>query len=109
MADPVFVALLVTITKIWLGNVAGGDALFPGRVVQLTPHAGTAGVSVKPLNAEGAPPPDSTLFFAHCDPQKLTLVPVASVPAARPPMTNAPAARGGNTVSTSSPHVVVAG
>ena len=53
----------------------GGGALLPVALIQVAPHVGVEGEMEKPLKHEGAFPPGRGLFFAHCDPQKLTVEP----------------------------------
>ena len=88
IVEPVFVILLETMTAITDGIVAGGPELFPGRLVHVPPHVSMVVLLSKPLKLEGAAPLLSELFFAHCAPQKLTLVP--AVWGVRLPMTKTP-------------------
>ena len=54
--------------------VAGGLALFPGRLDQPVPQLGGAfGLSAKPLNSAGAGPPLNEFAGAQPAPQKVTL------------------------------------
>src|SRR5688572_3329912 len=100
---PFFITLPVTMMAIASGSGPfGGLELFPGLVLQVSPHVGIAGALVKPLNdwCPGDVPALTGLFFHHCAPQKFTRAPVAW--AARSPMTNAPPAgnaTGGGTVT----------
>ena len=73
ITEPDFCTLSVTRTWMRLGSVGGGNALLPGRVVHLAPQVMLVGLSAKPLNADGATPPLSTLSFVHWEPQKVTL------------------------------------
>jgi hypothetical protein len=70
IVDPFFCTLVDTITLIRPGSVDGGAELLPGRVSQREPHVTLVGLSAKPFIADGAPPPLSEFFFAHCAPQK---------------------------------------
>src|SRR5919106_4285261 len=90
MVDPVLVIWFETITAMYGGTAAGGPELLPGSVVHMAPQPGTAWLFSKPLNAFGAGPPLSALSFAHCAPQKFTVVPGTC--GVRSPMTKAPPA-----------------
>jgi hypothetical protein len=78
MEFPFFCTVLVTITAINSGIVAGGFELLPGWLVHVLPHAGGAKLFSKPLNAFGPAPPLIGLFFTHCAPQKYTVAPVVT-------------------------------
>src|SRR6516165_6581078 len=68
----------------------GGGGLLPGLVDQLVPQGGRpAGTFSKPLNEAGAEPPLKSFSFHHCEPQKVTAVPIAAFPL---PITNVPPA-----------------
>lgn len=73
MVEPDFVIALETMTAMFVGMVAGGFELLPGRLIQVLPHAGNAVPSSNPLNPFGAEPPLIGLFCDHCEPQKFTL------------------------------------
>ena len=89
ITEPDFDVELVTMTVINFGTDAGGGGLFPGSVFQTPPHAGGFVVVTfaKPLKLAGATPPLREFCFAHCAPQKVTLLPTTAL---RSPMTKLP-------------------
>jgi hypothetical protein len=72
IVEPDFVALLVAITLIKEGTLAGGPELFPGSFFHVPPHVGVAVLVelAKPLNVDGAALMLSPFCFDHCEPQK---------------------------------------
>src|SRR2546422_6148765 len=92
MVGPDLVTGLEAITAMKGGTLAGGPELFPGSVIQLPPQVGGAVLvwSANPLKARGAGPPLRELTFAHCAPQKVTVLPTAAL---RSPITKEPLLR----------------
>src|SRR2546429_5338541 len=85
---PLFTTESVEITPRYAGSgPAGGGALLPGSVFQVSLHVGAAGLLAKPLNAAGAVPPVTTFRLAHWAPQNVTVLPTPLEPS---PTTNAP-------------------
>ena len=78
MVGPVFVTELEAITAMYEGTLSGGFELFPGSLVQL-PQQLCGAVSANPLKALGAGPLLSEFTFAHCAPQKVTVLPTAAL------------------------------
>src|SRR5437879_2010682 len=97
---PDLVTGLEAITAMKGGTLAGGPELFPGSVIQLPPQVGGAVLvwSANPLKARGAGPPLRELTFAHCAPQKVTVLPTAAL---RSPITKEPLPRKAKTTTAS--------
>src|SRR4051812_34259797 len=102
MLLPDLVVLLVTSTPMYEGTTSVGGGLLPPEVDDGAPHVaggvavGRLTVPAKPLNADGAAPPDSTFTPAHWLPHQVTVPPPAALTS---PTVNAPRLGNANTIA----------
>src|ERR1041385_9143566 len=87
--------LLVTSTPMYSGTVSGGFPLLPGRAVKVVPHSsgglicGSVTLEAKPLNEDGAWPPERLFRLDHEWLHHVTVLEPAP-PAVTSPRVNAP-------------------
>src|SRR5215831_4313326 len=80
---PACVTELVTRTPMYSGTVSGGLPLLPGRAVKLVPHSsgglicGSVTLDAKPLNEDGAWPPERLFRPDHEWLHQVTVLPPA--------------------------------
>src|ERR1041385_2094990 len=98
--------LLVTSTPMYSGTVSGGFPLLPGRAVKVVPHSsgglicGRVTPDAKPLNEDGAWPPERLFRLDHEWLHQVTVLEPAP-PAVTSPRGNAPRLGEGKTKKSS--------